>query len=233
MVQLKFSSSDPLLPQLVCQSLFEDMIKSKFSSQKEQGLRKTSQTRVLSKDEQNVLRYASGYVAMSLLRHYKEQHGSKAASFVECLSHMAIDGPEDSFLDYTKEWIHKVNRGGLFEVNNGAYMLFESIELASCEKLKEHLEGQQTALNLSCTDKRSIIDFVVSDTDVKFNWSMVSVDIEDENDCEELLHKITEKWLTIRGFSIASAIVEQYKRITKTNNSKSTSLRKGLQKAMM
>lgn len=68
---------------------------------------------------------------------------------------------------------------------------------------------------------------------MKFNWSMVSVDIEDENDCEELLHKITEKWLTIRGFSIASAIVEQYKRITKTNNSKSTSLRKGLQKAMM
>ena len=144
---------------------------------------------------------------------------------------MAIDGPEDSFLDYTKEWIHKVNCGGLFEVNNGTYMLFESIELASCEKLKEHLEGQQTALNLSCTDKRSIIDFVVSDTDVKFNWSMVSVDIEDENDCEELLRKITEKWLTIRGFSIASAIVEQYKRITKTNTSKSTSLRKGLQKA--
>ena len=47
---------------------------------------------------------------------------------------------EDSFLDYTKEWIHKVNRGGLFEVNNGAYMLLASIEIASCEKLKERQE---------------------------------------------------------------------------------------------
>ena len=32
----------------------------------------------------------------------------KAASFVECLSHMAVDGPGDSFMDYTKEWISNI-----------------------------------------------------------------------------------------------------------------------------
>ena len=50
-----------------------------------------------------------------------------------------VDGPGDSFMDYTREWISKVNRGGLFETSDNAYMLFASIELASYKKLEERL----------------------------------------------------------------------------------------------
>ena len=62
-------------------------------------------------DEQNVIRHACGYVAMRLLQQHKHVPGDKAATFVECLSHMAVEGPEDSLLSYTQEWVQKINRG--------------------------------------------------------------------------------------------------------------------------
>ena len=39
---------------------------------------------------------------------------------------------ESSFLEYTKEWVNQVNRGGLFQVND---CLFVEIEM----KLRRHL----------------------------------------------------------------------------------------------
>ena len=64
-----------------------------------------------------------------------------------------------------------------------------------------------------------------------FFWSMLSVDVDIEEDANELLVNIIDMWLTIRGFSIAGSLLEEYKRIAKTNTSKTSSLRKGLQKA--
>ena len=222
------TSVDPLVPQTACQILFEDMIKSKFQEQRTKTRGGLDSSRVLTKDEQNIVRYASGYVAVSLLRRYKQQHGQKAASFVECLSHMAVDGPGDSFMDYTREWITKVNRGGLFETSDNAYMLFASIELASYGKLEDRLVCQPSTS--TCTDKRSIVDAVLGDTDVRFYWSMLSVDVDIEDDANELLVNIVNMWLTIRGFSMAGSLLEEYKRIAKTNTSKTKSLRKDLQK---
>ena len=47
---------------------------------------------------------------------------------MECLSTMAVNGDESSFLSYTLEWNRTVNRGGLFEVNDETYRLFKQIE---------------------------------------------------------------------------------------------------------
>ena len=38
---------------------------------------------------------------------------------------MAIDGPESSLQDYTTQWVKTVNRGGLFEISDSAYDLFD------------------------------------------------------------------------------------------------------------
>ena len=40
------------------------------------------------------------------------------------------------FLQYTKLWVEKVNRGGLFSLNNDNYMLFRAMELAVCQVLE-------------------------------------------------------------------------------------------------
>ena len=44
-----------------------------------------------------------------------------------------------SFYDYTKEWMKKVNRGGLFETNDQSFRLFKAIEIALQLKLPSAL----------------------------------------------------------------------------------------------
>ena len=39
----------------------------------------------LSKDEENIIRYACGYVGMKLYNRFVKQPGEKAAAFVECI----------------------------------------------------------------------------------------------------------------------------------------------------
>ena len=63
---------------------------------------------------------------MKLMKQFKKLNGPKAAQFVECLSHMALSNlnEESSFFQYTKTWIDSVNRGGLFTVNETAFLFF-------------------------------------------------------------------------------------------------------------
>ena len=80
-------------------------------------------------DEEAAIRYAGGFVAMKLKKRFIKQDCVKARELVECLSHMAIDGEDTSFLDYTKVWTRAVNWGGLFDVNDGTFLFFKAVEL--------------------------------------------------------------------------------------------------------
>ena len=59
---------------------------------------------------------------------------------------------------------------------------------------------------------------------------MQSVDIDNDEHGAELLHHIIKLWVTIRGFSIATSWLEDYKRVMNTTTQKSAGLRKGLKK---
>ena len=54
------------------------------------------------------------------------------------------------------------------------------------------------------------IEKIAKAEDVLFYWSMVSVNWEEE-ESTELLQKIIEYWVTVRGFSFAGAFLEKYK----------------------
>ena len=75
--------------------------------------------------------------------------------------------------------------------------------------------------------KRNFMDKLLSDEMVLSYWSVVSMNWCDE-DSKTLLQLIAEKWMTIRGYSSASAFVEQYKRLNKKTVQKSKGLRKNL-----
>ena len=98
--------------ELVNETYFENLIKHKYATSPVEAVTPPS----LTKDEENIIRYACGYVGMKLHDRFIKQDGSKAAQFVECIDSMHVVGPASSFLDYTREWIDKVNRGGLFNV---------------------------------------------------------------------------------------------------------------------
>ncbi len=50
-----------------------------------------------------------------------------ALEFVTCLSEMKVDGEGSNVLEYTRVWIEKVNRGGLYPLNE-AFVLCVSME---------------------------------------------------------------------------------------------------------
>ena len=230
-IQCSHVTNEPLFMELMNESIFESLIKGMFDTGEpgEQAEQHTEHLE-LTKDECNILRYACGYVAMKLQLKFLKQPGNKAAVFVECLDHMEVEGSTSSLLSYTREWVDKINRGGLFDVSDEAYYLFVAIELSMRKKLMNHLKRSIT-LPESVEGKSAIVEFVTGDSDVQFHWLILSVDIEDEQDSDELLKRIVELWLNIRGFSISKGWMEDYKAIVCETTKRKKSLRKGLKRS--
>ena len=128
-----------LSEQHVNQTLFESLLKSHTPVSQSSAVCPASQLPTLSSDEENIIRYAAGYVPMKLMKKYEKQSSSVAVEYVECLSSMAVNGEESSLEDYTLEWTRKVNRGGLFEVNDETFRLFREIEIKMVWHLMEVL----------------------------------------------------------------------------------------------
>ena len=146
---------------------------------------------------------------MKLYNQFVKQSGEKAAPFVECIDHMRAVGPTSSFLEYMREWIDRVNRGGIFDTSDVAYYLFVAIEVAMRDRLTSYL---QSSFSLAATDsqsgKEAIIDHILSDRDVQFYWYMLSVNISNDQDGLELLRHIMKLRLTIRGFGMSKEWME-------------------------
>ncbi len=177
----------------------------------------------LTEDEENILRYAAGYVPFKLLTKYEKISDTEfAVSVIECLSDMSVNGDESDLMAYTRKWTLQVNRGGLFDLT---YTLFKEIEM----NVRYHLF---TVFHSKSRDNRKeIIEAVVNSDDVQFYWTLLSVDIPVENHAIQLLKEIVGLWINIRGFSIAGGWLERYKHTTKVSIAKSKSLRKDLKKA--
>ena len=140
----------PLVYQHDNQRLYTDLIKCHLSI--DLGDR-TTEMSTITADEENILRYAAGYVPFKLLKYEKSPSGC----IIECLS-QAVDGEESSLLEYTTKWTTLVNRGWLFEINDTAYMLFREIEL----KVRKHLFiAFERSTSMSDYDKRKTIVHVL------------------------------------------------------------------------
>ena len=75
---------------------------------------------------------------------------------------------------------------------------------------------------------QDVICKVSDNEDVQFYWAILSQEVDDPDDSEELLNEVVKLWVTVRGFSITASWMESYKRNEKKTVQKSTGLRKGL-----
>ena len=173
----------------------------------------------LTKDELNALRYIAGYVPFKLLKKLQ-----KRQEFRRWLEGMAVEGTETSFLDYTKEWIERVNRGGLFRVNDKAFVFFTHLELRVRTYLPKLLRTS------SGITKEEVLRDIVENEDLILSWMAAIGDFEDEWLASELLQHVSELWLTIRGFSAAGAWMEYYKQCKEKLIEKNKALRKNLKR---
>lgn len=74
------AAKEPLFMELVNESLLENLTKEMYTVPQ----CSPTCTMNLSKDEENIIRYACGYVGMKLYNRFVKQPGEKAAAFVEC-----------------------------------------------------------------------------------------------------------------------------------------------------
>ena len=116
----------------------------------------------LSTEEDNAVRYASGFVAMKLVRKYRKMSTETAAQFVECLANMASSGDESSYYLYTFEWLTNIDRGGLFYVSDTTFSFFKAVEVKTQELLPQHLISKPKA------SKEKRLEDVWEDNDVQF-----------------------------------------------------------------
>lgn len=212
----------PLVYQHATFKLYAEIVKSKLCESAPPCITPVDVPE-LSVDEENIVRYAAGFVPFKLLRKYEKKIDSDfAASVIECLSSMSISGDESDLMEYTRKWTMEVNRGGLFEINDLTYTLFKDIEI----KVRYHLF---MAFHSKSSDNRTeIIKAVTDSDDVKFYWTILSVDIPVEDHAIQLLEEIVGLWVSIRGFSIAGGWLERHKHIMKVNTAKTKALRKDL-----
>ena len=80
--------------------------------------------------------------------HYIKQKSEKAALFMEIIDKMYVDGPATSPLDYSREWVDRVNRGGLFDISDETYVLFFWIEEIMRDILTSHIKSSALLINI-------------------------------------------------------------------------------------
>ena len=144
-----------------------------------------------------------------------------------CLNVMSKEKEEDiEFLQYTKLWVEQVNRGGLFQVNNDAHLIFRVMELASQRVLSVKRVTSHPTLKI----QQEMENAIMNNPSVTAHWNYLLTKVADleTDESDELLGEIVDKWVKIRGHSFASGWVEQYQIATK-QSTKKKGLRKSLQ----
>ena len=153
----------------------------------------------LSYEEQNALRYAAGYIPRALTKKLRTSSHPLKDQLTLCLIDLTDDA--DDISSDSQDWINLTDRGGLKHVNDPTYMFFHSVEM---------MVQRCFQVPLPENFKEEIKSRILKDEDVLFYWSLVSADWED-GESEALLMMIIDMWITICGFSFASAWIEKYK----------------------
>ena len=176
-----------------------------------QDLQQPEPSRQLTIVEENALYYAAGYVIQKLIKKHRQRSDEQALEIMGALLNMigqdiVGDMHQDttSYIDYVKTWTRNNDRGGLRHVSNDTYRCFLAIETIIYK------------LIVAGEPKDKVMIEVVGDENVKFLWE-IATDSSDEKLQLSLLQEATKEWFTLRGFSVASQLLEQYKRATKKN----------------
>ncbi|XP_062508481.1 uncharacterized protein LOC134184753 [Corticium candelabrum] len=199
-------SGDSMHCQMLVTAIMEHLIKVHYPVEVT-SLTHQSEQLATSTEEQKVIRYMAGYIPVSLRKKLERSSHHQKEEFILCLWGMCEDETDcEDFLAYTRHWVDRVNRGGLFIVSDLSYLLFEQLEL-NVRKLY-NLSELDTSSSLCSRDE--VREAVVGSDDVQFYWSQLSSDLDDDGS-HQLLRMIVDLWITIRGFSFVRSFMEQYK----------------------
>ena len=161
--------------------------------------------------EEKILRYVAGYIPYSIRSHFRRVKSTpesiSALQIVESWNKAGLEQESLSLLDYTNEWIEKINRGGLFLVTDNFYRLIIRIEITVRTVL-----NVQFLLQYAGEDIRIIIlDRLKNDSYVTFGWDSLTRDVENKSLCDRLKLIVFNKWISIRAYSFVKVWIDKVK----------------------
>lgn len=213
--------ASPTFFQYVTHELFKELVKARHElPQGEEEQAEEEQADNISLEDENALRYVSGYVCRKVQVQLKSSSLPNKDDMILFISDLSGDEWDET--QGTEEWINSIDRGGLWHVNDNTYLIFYLME----EVIRKHLTVQ-AAKTLKETTRKEVLDAVLSNEDILFQWSLLTTAIGDEVG-GPLLNKIAELYFTVRGFHFASSILELFKQAHKKRTQKSKALRKKL-----
>lgn len=202
--ECNISPVEPHLYQHLSVSMFKMMI-STFLPTTVPGAATSSESSELTYEEMNALRYIGGYIIRSI-----RKDGMSRFDFLI---------KREPCSERSEEWLSYVDRGGLIHITDNFFQTLCSMELV----IREELHGNSTF------DKIFLLDRIMDNSDVLFNWTLTISEVDMEVEEQILfLENVIKKLLTIRGFSFAASILETYKQDNKKSTEKSLPLRKKL-----
>lgn len=204
---------DPVLSQVITSRMFDCIIKVKLPVVP-QDIVQVEPGSELTYEEENAIRYVGGYIVKSLKQTVKNED-------VLCaLNDLVDDGTEEA--EESEEWTGMIDRGGLTYITTSTFQYLCAIE----HVLRGNFMNVKRAHEFDCC-KEKIKKSIESDADVQLCWTTVSTDMDDDT-AETLSSLLVDKWISIRGFSFASGIMEQYKQQKKEGTQKAKRLRQAV-----
>ena len=202
----------PTLYQQLTNVIFRDLMKENYVIPFQQS----SITEGVSVLEGNALRYAASYVVHHVFKGVKKSSHELKRDVTDCLMQLVLGKQEDCEQGTAEEWTNLLDRGGLWHVRETTFQVFNALEEGVRQFLSE-LSSPAAATGL----KAKFVAKLVTNDDVQFHWSIATAafDVDDTKVHETVLGKITELYITIRGFAYASAWTEQYKQTQKNQHS--------------
>lgn len=175
----------------------------------------------LRESERGVLRYIAGYICRHLRQKLERENHQFKEEMILCLLELIKDQDiEEDGVD--EEWTDLIDRGGLWHIKETTYRFFRAIEDVARHVLKALLHPSAPSKCSKC----EVIQRMISDDDVQFYWLCDDFEIDNHEVHAILLQKIVELYVTVRGFSVASGWLEQYKQHTKQSTQHTKSLRR-------
>lgn len=177
-----------------------------------------SQVQVLSRREENVVRYIAGYVLHKMKRKFPSR-----SSFFGSLQTSFEDRLYETVQDYTTFWTEQIDRGGLCHANDGFYRLLKEIEyitrkyidirIVPCEKIIEKIVGD-----------------AIGSPQITAIWNRITSNSIPAVESNKILKAIVSLWCNIRVHSFAKKWTDKLGNKGFTKSIRKTLKQKGTEK---
>ena len=170
----------------------------------------------MTSHEAKILRYVAGFIPFSLKKRFENKKDSASRISLEIIAlwHMQGDALERpvTFLEYTNSWIDRINRGGLFVVNDEFFVFVRNIEFVA-----RSIFNKQLLEKYSGEDLRDLLQRKFeTDENIQSCWESLTKNFQEDAVLTTLKQSIFKKWIDIRARAFANVWIQQLRR--KTND---------------